>query len=293
LETPVVEFAKRTSFNMKDVSPISWKMFLNQDTFAGRLSIVSYWWSRNTDFLFSSMKTIIQSNINDMRPEKDSSSYLSLLTSLVSRNVFPLEWILAKISELHHIIIPFGKSVVIGFPIKWAKDVLARHWRGGDVKALVPFISFAYSRDERYHLAAVRKEITKILERFTDEYMNKKYSEFISYTGSVMCRRYFYPIFFKDILLLRSMRWVNLKHFELDQLLKILSQVQEATSIFHILERSNNKLLISNDLKILKFLEKSNRLSNRSDPNICPMTFFQPWELSNMGMMFTGFQQRH
>lgn len=291
-KAPVVEFAKRTSYNMTDVSPISWKMFHNQDTFSGRLSIVSYWWARNTEYLFSSMKTILQSNLNDNRPDKDNNSYLSLITSLVSRNVFPIEWILAKVSEVHQIIIPFGKSKVIGFPIDWAKKMLAHHWRGHDIaniKGLVPFISFAYSRDERYHLNAVRKEITKILEKHSEDYINKKYLEFIGHTGSILCRRYFYPIFFKDILTLRSLRFVNLKHFELDQLLKILKQVQGATTVFRILEQSKrNKQQITNDLKLLKFLEESNKKSNRSDPNICPIMFFTHGQ-----MMFTGFQQRH
>jgi len=36
---PTVEFAKRTSLKGEDVSPLSFRMFLNQDTFKGRLSI--------------------------------------------------------------------------------------------------------------------------------------------------------------------------------------------------------------------------------------------------------------
>jgi hypothetical protein len=36
---PTVEFAKRTSLNGKEVSPISLKMFLNQDSFSGRIAI--------------------------------------------------------------------------------------------------------------------------------------------------------------------------------------------------------------------------------------------------------------
>jgi hypothetical protein len=39
---PTVEFAKRTSLKGKDVSPLSFKMFLNQDSFAGRLSIFAF-----------------------------------------------------------------------------------------------------------------------------------------------------------------------------------------------------------------------------------------------------------
>jgi hypothetical protein len=119
--------------------------------------------------------------------------------------------------------------------------------------------------------------------------MKKSFDDFIGHTGSIAVRRYMYPIFFKDILTLRMMRPVNLKHFELEQLLKILEQVQSATSIFRILEQSKrNKQQITNDLKLLKFLEESNKLSNRSDPSICPIMFFTHGQ-----MMFTGFQQRH
>jgi len=124
-------------------------------------------------------------------------------------------------------------------------------------------------------LAAVRKQIKSLLDKYTDDYMNLKYKEFIGHTGSIVVRRYMYPIFFKDMLTLRMLRPVNLKHFELEQLLKLLEQVQSATSTFRILEQSKrNKQQITNDLKLLKFLEDSNKKSNRADPSICPMTFF-------------------
>lgn len=39
---PVVEFAKRTSVNSIDVSPLSFKMFLSQNTFLGKISLCHY-----------------------------------------------------------------------------------------------------------------------------------------------------------------------------------------------------------------------------------------------------------
>jgi len=39
---PVVEFAKRTSLLGSDVSPLSLKMFLNQESFKGRLAIFDW-----------------------------------------------------------------------------------------------------------------------------------------------------------------------------------------------------------------------------------------------------------
>jgi len=60
-KVPTVEFAKRTSLNGKDVSPISLKMFLNQDSFSGRVAIFD-WFRRRIDkhFILSSLKTIFK-----------------------------------------------------------------------------------------------------------------------------------------------------------------------------------------------------------------------------------------
>lgn len=38
----VVEFAKRLSVNGRDASPLSWKMFLSQDSYPGHLAIIDF-----------------------------------------------------------------------------------------------------------------------------------------------------------------------------------------------------------------------------------------------------------
>jgi hypothetical protein len=284
---PVVEFAKRTSFNLVDVSPISWKMFLNQDTFAGRLSIVSFMWKRSTEYLFSTLRSVVQVNLNDNRIKDDSTSFLALVTSLVASKKLELERVLAKLSEQHKIIKPFGKKFVANFSVDWAKKILLQHYRKIEFvdKSL---ISFNYSRDERYHLAAVRTQISKLLDKHSEAYMTSKIDELCGHWGSVIAKRSVYPIFFTSILTFRSMRFINLKHLSLQRLLKILEQLDSASSIFRITELKRNKQKITNDLQILKFLEKSNRKKNRADPSICPILFFTHGQ-----MMFSGFQQRH
>jgi hypothetical protein len=57
---PTVEFAKRTSFRMSDVSPISFKMFLNQDSFVGRLATFDFLSSRIQSKYMSLLKTIMK-----------------------------------------------------------------------------------------------------------------------------------------------------------------------------------------------------------------------------------------
>jgi len=60
LKEPVVEFAKRTSFKSCDVSPISFKMFLNQDSFAGRLATFDFLAERFKTKYFSLLKTVMK-----------------------------------------------------------------------------------------------------------------------------------------------------------------------------------------------------------------------------------------
>jgi len=288
-KVPVVEYAKRTSFNSHDVSPISWKMFFNQDTFAGRLSVVSFWWMRKPSFLFSSFETILKKNLWDDRPKKNPNSYLSLLTSLCSRGCIPFEWILAKISEKKVFVLPFGRAVVINFPFDWAKQVLSSYWLKKDnLKDLFPLISFNYSITERYYKAAVRKQIKSLLSKHSEQSFEEFIKNYSKLTFSVYFRGYLKMLVFQHQLTFRSMRFINLDHFELDKLLKMLRQLQDASIIFNLLDSPVKKSVISNDLSILTFIEKANRKSNRADPSICPMTFFT-WGQ----MMFTGFQQRH
>nr|UPW42217.1 MAG: putative RNA dependent RNA polymerase [Inner Mongolia grassland mitovirus 7] len=286
---PVVEFAKRTSYNTVDVSPISWKMFLNQDTFAGRISIVNYWWQRHKDFIFSSFKTILQVNLWDNRPLKNEHSYLSLLTSMANKGLVDLDWILAKISEKKHLIQPFGRAVVINFPFEWAKQLLVAIGRGKDLNPFRPYsYTFAYSLDQRYHSAAVRKEIKRLLDKYNEvffaNYVNNLCKEF----HTVYLRKDFHLLFFSTILLFRSYRFINLNHFEFDQLMKIYQQLLNETAKLRLLEEKRNKTVITNNLAILKFIEKANKKSNRQDPNICPLTFVTYGQI-----MITGFQQRH
>lgn len=295
-EVPTVEYAKRTSYKSIDVSPISWKMFFNQDTFQGRLSIVSFWWMRNNNFLFSSMQTILQANLGDQRPKKCENSYLSLLTSLVVKGRIPIEWVLAKMSEKRKMIFPFGKAIILAFPLEWAKSVLSYYWRQetpgcklDEIKKITPTISFIYSVEERYHLASIRKEIQALLNKYGEDEFEALISQVASYSHSHISKRYFRELFFSQRLTFRSMRFMPLGMFQMPQLLKMLRQLQDASSVFDLVKvKPTKKSEISNDLSMLKFIEKSNRKANRADPRICPMTFFT-WGQ----MMFTGFQQNH
>lgn len=289
-----VEFAKRTSYHQTDVSPISWKMFFNQDTFAGRLSIVNYWWTRNRDYLISSMNTICQRNLSDNRPKFDNNTFLSLLTTLVSKGKLDLDWVLAKISDKKDIIFPFGKAIVINFPIDWAKNLLTRYWKNEEIVSLRPFMSFNYSLDQRYHKAALIKEIKSLLNKYTDKYMDEKIQSISQYSFSVISRKYLNRMLFSQRLTIRSLRFVNLQHFEFDRLMLMLQQIQSSTSAFGILNVAKKKEIISNDLAILKLIEKSMRKSNRKDPNICPLTITSySYPGSKWHGVITGYQQRH
>jgi hypothetical protein len=56
LKRPVVEFAKRTSFNGKEVSPYSFKMLMSSVGFRGRISDTISIIKRAVSFPFSNVK---------------------------------------------------------------------------------------------------------------------------------------------------------------------------------------------------------------------------------------------
>jgi hypothetical protein len=84
---PVVEFAKRTWWN-GSVSPLPWKMFMNQDTFKGRISTTISLFRKEKSFLsrpIAVFETIMKKASWDNRPKKDSVALIALMNSYFER----------------------------------------------------------------------------------------------------------------------------------------------------------------------------------------------------------------
>jgi len=76
----VVEFAKRTSVDGRDCSPLSWKMFTSQDSYPGRLAIIDYL-ARRRKVYGRFFNIVLSKALWDRRPEKDHTGAISFFIS--------------------------------------------------------------------------------------------------------------------------------------------------------------------------------------------------------------------
>jgi len=96
---PVVEFAKRTSVDGRDCSPLSWKMFLSLDSYPGHLAIIDYL-ARRKGIFGRFYNIVLAKGLWDRRPEKDHSGIFAFFLSIL----------LSKKADFRHIIPWFAKG---------------------------------------------------------------------------------------------------------------------------------------------------------------------------------------
>nr|UPW42248.1 MAG: putative RNA dependent RNA polymerase [Henan mito-like virus 36] len=91
---PVAEFVKRVAVNGRDVSPFSWKQFISQDNFLGRISTTIGLFKKElvlAEKAISVFHTIMKERIYDSRPLKDTLSYISLLLTYSIKSNMPIQ----------------------------------------------------------------------------------------------------------------------------------------------------------------------------------------------------------
>lgn len=121
----VVEYAKRTSIKGVDVSPLSWKMFLAQDTFNGRLAITQHLASKGLAKVNRLFNIILANSKWDTRPLKDEYSMLALLTSYAKSGLLPLEFLLRLITSQETLkVVKTGTVDFIKFDLNQARRIV-------------------------------------------------------------------------------------------------------------------------------------------------------------------------
>lgn len=136
----VVEYAKRTSIKGVDISPLSWKMFISQNTFNGRLAIVQHLANKRLAKVNRLFNLILASAVWDNRPLKDDYSMLALLTSYAKARTLPLELLLRLITSQGAIqSVKKGTVDFIKFDINQARRIVDALLTTGEVpKELYP-----------------------------------------------------------------------------------------------------------------------------------------------------------
>ena len=94
----VCEFVKRISVNGKEVTPLSWKQFLSQNFFLGRINTTIGLFLKEIDFFgkraISVFHTVLKDKPFDTRPFKDVLALISLYSTYALKAKVPLEQML-------------------------------------------------------------------------------------------------------------------------------------------------------------------------------------------------------
>jgi len=94
----VCEFVKRISVNGKEVTPLSWKQFLSQYSFLGRINTTIGLFLKEIDFFgtraVSVFHTVLKDKPFDTRPFKDVLALISLYSTYALKAKVPLEQML-------------------------------------------------------------------------------------------------------------------------------------------------------------------------------------------------------
>jgi len=240
-KVPVVEFAKRTALNGRDVSPISLKMFLNQDSFSGRIAIFD-WFRRRIDkhFVLSSLKTIFKANRWDDRPLKNNFVILAVFSTFIQNGTIPFEWLVRHWNQVKSFITEKKRKISFSVSIGWYFNIIKLIIFNKDLgdSRVKPFFSSTEKRNwYRVYL------LTQIFKRASSAFKIKP--EFLANRLLIRCS--LLKWYDKGTFLILSRRFPSQNYFEK----LISSDVEKLLEVFY-----NPKLFIYDVDELLKVLEK-------------------------------------
>jgi len=113
---PVVEFVKRVSVNGVDVSPFSWKQFISENFYLGRINTVIALFNKDISlakYAVSVFHTVLKEKIFDSRPQKDILPHISLFLTYAMKIGMTRQEIMR--------ILFLGKPLIANRVFRWEK----------------------------------------------------------------------------------------------------------------------------------------------------------------------------
>jgi hypothetical protein len=273
LRIPVVEFAKRTSLNRVDVSPISLKMFLNQDSFAGKIAIFDWFRFRSDKhFVFSNLKTIFKSKRWDDRPLKTNFVILGVFSTLIRKGEIPFVWMVRNWTQTRSVLTLGPKGLQARLSLGWYLGILKRIFWGRPLEDTRPRALFSSEESRRWYQVLllhqifsrakfaftidIESEVTKLLLtsnmlRYID------YGEFLVLGSRFIVRQYITRKMEKEAEGLKALFYDSkIFTYDVDELFKVLERVMTRVAIFKISEKVAPKQQKVDTLRILQIFDK-------------------------------------
>lgn len=266
---PVVEFAKRTSFYGFDVSPLSFKEFISNNNFFGRLAvatkIVNRSWGKYPPLMFR--LACAESNTK----VRMSYPIVGYLASLVRSRQLTMEHLISLIVKADKPLSYFG-SKLDSFDNPRAQEMFNNILLGKKILTVsMENLWFASSQKQAYKMAMF-EEAKRIYNKISLKDFGVDSSlEFTKLIGGVGAQIYFEhfwkPNLMETMLLGNSFRWANFPDFytsetwtlmTLDEVADLLLRVRalkQAFTFYNIPAQRRKE--IDNPIKILEFIRNA------------------------------------
>jgi len=174
-KSPVIEFAKRTSIDNHDVSPLSFKEMINSNNFFGRVGLatrlVERKWGKDLVKIFK------YSSMESYRNIRLSYPIIAYLSYLVRGRVLQMEHLISLLVKWDKPLTYFGASIQ-SFDKQKGWELLKKCFHGGILTVDMKNLWFAAKNEKAYKIA-LYSEAAKIFNSFnSQEYMEAKAGEF-------------------------------------------------------------------------------------------------------------------
>jgi hypothetical protein len=271
---PVVEFAKRTSYKGFDVSALSFKEFISNNNFFGRLSITSKLISRGWGK--SNKKIFIFGNAANKFKVRLSYPIIGYLSQLVNKGLLPFERLLSLLLDSNKPLSYFGHKIQ-SFDKENAKRMFFSLLKDSNsiLTSNMSNLWFASKKSVSYKVYLI-DEIVKLKTKLNnldliEDNMNRISKKFD--LENTQFGRYYLEGIMEDyqlslILFENKCRWFSFPNFintpsfdrlTIEDLLQILNSGRELLiKVSFDKEKVERRKKIDNDIKILEFIRNSN-----------------------------------
>lgn len=259
----VVEFAKRTSVDGVDCSPLSWKMFLSQDSYPGKLAIIDYLARRKK--IFGRFYNMVLSKAPwDNRPLKDHTGIVAFFISVLFnrggwRAVIP--WF----HDGQTLTWKSRRLVSNGLPINSISSYISSYFKGSDLTTKTVRLDAGL---ETQYLDFLRKKRAGLISRKTlsDESFKQTLHQARNVLGlqhSSSLSVLLWGAFAPAVQHLWRIRMEKVRDWDFDRFMSSVKEAELLKAQFELpLQKKESKVLDSLPLSLLEFT----RVVKKKDP---------------------------
>jgi hypothetical protein len=259
----VIEFAKRVSIGLDEVSPLSWRQLRSLDSLAGRCAIVTDWLTRKVK---KHPMRVIYALCGAKWGSGSSEIFaiVAFLSALVNRGVLPLSSFINLLIDVKNPMRYFTLRILENLRVPLLRNLMLQYVQGKPLD--LPHKLFHQVERARWvQVGFVRGFLEDRIVDLTKEIflIFKKGSEtgLVPYFGDIIPQDLLQSIFYPGTRYLDKPKLVDLNQLDEAQLLDRISSLEGLLRDLEFYKQTKvrRKLEVENSLKLLSLVERSKR----------------------------------